>query len=283
MKAAVCIVYVSEALSNLILDQLKATICTNCIHSFSDSVYNRTSFYLAGPNLVEKACLLCETAYELIDFQKHTGTHPSLGVVDHVCFSPLGGLNNQDNPMPSVASLARSFGQAINDISGVPVYYYGHATADSRRLKDVRRSLGYFGTPTAASGININRAALVPDIGALPDPHKGIMCIGAVPLVVNCNMRFRPQDPRDMVLRVTQAVRSHDVEALTLRHQDGAYEVACNLLSTTTGGSSVESVVQRATEVAHGLGVQIDHIYTTAPSESELMRRIADIQLEETT
>eukprot|EP01031_Cornospumella_fuschlensis_P025515 gene25515-30805_t len=274
-----CVVYVSEALSNLILGQLKATIRTNCIHSFSDAVYNRTSFYLAGPNLVERACLLCETAYELIDFHKHAGAHPSLGVVDHVCFSPLGDFSNQENPMLSVASLARSFGQAINHISRVPVYYYGHATEDSRRLRDVRRSLGYFGTPTAAGGINTNRAALVPDIGALSDPHKGIMCIGAVPLVVNCNMRFRPQDPRDKVLRVTQAVRSHDVEALTLQHQDGAYEVACNLLGTTTGGSSVESVVQRATEVAHGLGVQINLIYTTAPSESELLHRIADMQL----
>ncbi|RYY74399.1 hypothetical protein EON63_19660 [archaeon] len=43
-----------------------------------------------------------------------------------------------------MATLAQTFGQTVHDLCQVLVYFYGRASGDRMRMKDVRRSLGYF-------------------------------------------------------------------------------------------------------------------------------------------
>lgn len=94
---------------------------------------------------------------------------------------------------------------------------------------------------------------------------------GAVPFVLNFNLRFRSTDPRSSVIKVTSHLRTPEVECLTLPHEDGAYEVACNLLNTRITGP--EAVLKAAREKADELGIEIVKYYTTGPTESELLDR----------
>lgn len=61
------------------------------------------------------------------------------------------------------------------------------------------------------------------------------------------------------------------MECLTLEHEGGAFEIACNLKDWRTIGP--KDVLDHANSVAKDLGVQIVEHYTTGPSEEELIVR----------
>ncbi|KAJ1400615.1 Formiminotransferase subdomain-containing protein [Ochromonadaceae sp. CCMP2298] len=264
-RGCLCIVYVSEALNLQTIGQLTSAAGPALLHSFPDPTYNRTGFYLAGPNIVDTAAKFCDLAFSLVDFQAHTGTHPCLGSVDNVCFSPLG-----EEPMDLVVEAAQGLGRRLAQ-AGTPVYLYGDAS--TRALKDLRRQLGYF--EGGKEGLSERVAEVPADFPAQGGywATRGLSCVGAVPLILNFNMRFRPCDSRALVLQVTKHVRSHDVEALTLPHEGGAFEVACNLRQPVTG-TSPELLLQRAGEKAAELGVQVESAYCTGPSEQELLDKL---------
>jgi glutamate formiminotransferase len=81
-----CIVYVSEASRQAVIAELRQAATNGGIlaHSFTDSVYGRTSFFLLGDNIIDRSLALCRNAFENIDYRFANGTHPALGVVDHV-------------------------------------------------------------------------------------------------------------------------------------------------------------------------------------------------------
>ena len=108
--STLCIIYVSEGLKLNIIKELsqKASSGGPLVHSFVDATYGRTSFflmgelshsqlmssidlnsasnftYLLGDNLVNRSLELCKEAFKLISYDPLQGTHPALGVVDHV-------------------------------------------------------------------------------------------------------------------------------------------------------------------------------------------------------
>lgn len=199
-----------------------------------------------------------------MDFSNHVGSHPSLGVVDHVSFVPLG----EDACPLSATRAARDFSVAINadESAAVPIYYYGLLSDSQRRLQDLRRALGYFDRPatepssvgdvTGRRGASPGAtAALVPDVGPMAafSASRGVMTLGVVPeLVRNLNVRFRCEPAaatgdrgaleatcrRALATAVTRRIRVPGlVEALTLPYgsvgaadEAVAVEVACNLL-----------------------------------------------------
>ena len=150
---------------------------------------------------------------------------------------------------------------------------YGAASPSAKRLRDVRKELGYFNDDVIKSKATLVAPPAPPAAnfgGTLEiDASKGVSTIGAVPLVVNFNMRFRLQDPRSSVLKVTKAVRSELVEALTLPHHGGAFEVACNLLNTREQGPA--RVLAVAQDAAESLGLEVADHYCTGPQEEELL------------
>ncbi|ETV77000.1 hypothetical protein H257_08917 [Aphanomyces astaci] len=290
--AHLAIVYVSEGRCPSILSELAVFAATATAteaaprallaHSFADPTYNRTSFYFVGSHVAASASSFVKAALARLEFSTHRGTHPTLGTVDHVCFSPLGTATALDS-----ASEASTFASSLHSaVPTLPIYGYGPRLT-GLCLKDIRKSLGYF-TPTTTGAATIGRLhALVkenppsawttqhvnakgidPELLS-PEPH-GVLCMGSVPLVLNYNLRCHPQDSKLTVAKLTRQVRCIDqVEALTLQHQDGAYEVACNLLNCQEGTPA--QVLSAAEAAAVEVGARITDAYFTGPTEAALL------------
>ena len=64
-KNCLCVIYVSEALRSETLECLTSIGGSTILHSFRDRIYNRTSFYLAGPRMLDTALDLCSEAFKL--------------------------------------------------------------------------------------------------------------------------------------------------------------------------------------------------------------------------
>lgn len=92
------------------------------VNRFLDPVYNRVAYTLvshlntsgagagdisASP-LMETVSAMVEAAYAGIDLRRHSGTHPRLGVVDHICFHPLAGAD-----LDQAAHLAKLLSSAV--------------------------------------------------------------------------------------------------------------------------------------------------------------------------
>jgi glutamate formiminotransferase len=188
--------------------------------------------------------------------------------------------------MDYVKDEARSFAQSLASLGSVPVFYYGSASSAGRQLRDIRYSLGYMEKPSDQSGIYIGKDTInmlmsklddaQPDIS--PSSHHslhGVSCCGAVPYIRNLNIRFRPEDEKKHIMAVTKAVRiANLVQALTLSHQDGSYEVACNLLRPRE--ITIEDVLRTAEMKATELGISIVDHYTTGLSEDELLSKFPE-------
>ena len=277
-NALVCIIYVSESRASFV-NKIRETIALHsksvCLaHSFVDEPYNRTSFFLLGPGVTNCALNICDKAYELLDYSEHKGLHPTLGCVDHVSFSPLGNESNLNN----VAEIANQFAKDLSKTHNIPIFMYGAASLRQTRLKDIRRKLGYFDKNVGKKCLEWTEDCqpdyLLGNTKAI-DPSKGISTIGAVPLVVNFNIRFRDEDERKNIIQVTKAVRavSTDVEALTLPYGN-TFEVACNLLNTREYGPEV--VLEIAQNTADELGLGIVHHYCTGPTEPLVLQQLKE-------
>ena len=114
-SSVLCTVYVSTSVPSL-LTSFQSLVADSLVHSFPDPAYNRTSFYLMSTcksNLegmrsnitshiqscfliacffptIDQALLLCQQAVSSLDFRQHSGTHPTLGIIDNIVFSPMG-------------------------------------------------------------------------------------------------------------------------------------------------------------------------------------------------
>ena len=144
-SSVLCTVYVSTSVPSL-LTSFRSSVADSLVHSFPDTAYNRTSFYLMStskkslegahflfqvqmthpystllyptlpyPTLLypilhyptlpsshtstqtlnsfhplDQALLLCQKAVDSLDFRQHSGTHPTLGIIDNIVFSPMG-------------------------------------------------------------------------------------------------------------------------------------------------------------------------------------------------
>ena len=241
---------------------------------------------LSNAEFNASALRLCREAYQLIDFVNHKGSHPALGAVDHVCFSPL--VSN-DETLNTVGDVANKFATSLADNEKIPVFTYGHANSILLpKLRDIRRSLGYFepveSDTLGPSIVKIMRQCLsqvTPTYGTdyINDrslDSKGTMCVGCVPMILNYNMRFRQCDSKNLVMQVTRYVREVGlgVEALTLQHSEGSYEVACNLTQTEKCGP--DQVLASAMEKAATLGIEVESSYTTGPTIEQLQQIYID-------
>lgn len=277
-NALVVIIYVSESRAPFV-NKIRETIALHsksvCLaHSFVDEPYNRTSFFLLGPGAASCALNICDNAFELLDYSEHKGLHPTLGCVDHISFSPLGN----ESTLNDVAEIANNFAKDLSRTHDVPIFMYGVASSENMRLKEIRRKLGYFDKDVGKKCLEWTEDCqpdyLLGKAKAI-DPLKGVSTIGTVPLVVNFNIRFRDEDDRKNIIKVTKAVRaiSTDVEALTLPYSN-TFEVACNLLNTHEYGPEV--VLEVAQRTADDLGLGIVHHYCTGPTEPLLLKQLTE-------
>lgn len=144
-----------------------------------------------------------------MDHSSHKGTHPTLGSIDNICFSPLG----TQATISEVVNISKQFAKHLSEQEHIQVYNYGESSLQKNRLQYIRRKLGYFDTLSSTTITQQYNSDIIPDYGSEYEYNtkKGITCIGAIPLVINYNLRFRPGDSRSLVLQVTKQIRTTDV------------------------------------------------------------------------
>ena len=181
------IVYVSEAarksVASALLD-LASNLPSRLLHTFEDIQYNRTSFFFASElnnakDLTNSIIKFSDFAFKVINFIDHVGCHPTLGSLDHICISPLGDGASIDE----VAGFSQQFAIEYSDHHKIPVFCYGKASSTGRKLKDIRKSLGYFTNPLVLPTSYSDEMRQADHGASHYDPAKGMTCIGMLLLI----------------------------------------------------------------------------------------------------
>lgn len=200
--------YVSEGRDERRLGLFRAACGPQLVHEFVDRSYNRTGFTIGGSidNVETVAIRLCIEAFATLDLRTAApSSHPRTGVVDHIAVHPLvpgGSLAN-------AAGLARRVALALSRVGGgTAVYLYGAASRTEQTLAELRRAIGYFKGCGTGSWDGVPPQQLgglpTPDFGpgastSLPVGHgRGVVCVGATPLVMNLNVPLAPTEAADL-------------------------------------------------------------------------------------
>ncbi|KAJ6797078.1 Uncharacterized protein M6B38_110075 [Iris pallida] len=279
-----CKLYISESRNAVALESIEraASLFPEAVivNRFKDEAYNRVGYTLISNSF--DACPLKKAVYSMvdaafgaIDLELHSGSHPRLGVVDHICFHPLVHAS-----LDQTAGIARSVAAEIGHKLQVPTFLYGAAHQGGRTLDSIRRELGYF-RPTSsgnlwAGGLQAGEGVqLTPDEG--PCHHsgraKGVVVIGATRWVDNYNVPVRSTGI-EAVRRIARRVSGRgggleSVQAMGLRHGDDSFEVACNLLDPNrVGANLVQLEVER---LAGEEGVMAGQGYFTDFSQERII------------
>ncbi|XP_071701272.1 formiminotransferase cyclodeaminase-like protein [Rutidosis leptorrhynchoides] len=279
-----CKIYISEARNKSALDTIERAVKlfpgVAIMNIFVDEIYNRVGYTLVSKSdSFDSSCLksavfsMVKTAFETIDLELHTGNHPRLGVVDHICFHPLASTS-----LEQVAETAKALAADIGSVLQVPIYTYGAAHKQQKSIDSIRRELSYFKPNTDGNqwsgGPQSTVLPFEPDEGpAQSDQSKGIIVIGATKWVGTYNIPVfctNISTVRKIAKLVSGRGGGHaSVQAIALVHGD-VTEVVCNLLEPTkVGGDQVQGLVERfATEE----GVSVGKGYFTDFSQDETIQ-----------
>ncbi|EXB62289.1 hypothetical protein L484_022177 [Morus notabilis] len=287
-----CKVYISESRNRKALESIEraARLIPEApiINKFEDDTYNRVGYTLVSKLSPEpssssssSSCPLRNAVFsmcrvfhvESIDLEMHSGSHPRLGVVDHVCFHPLLSAS-----LDQASTIAKSLAADVSHALQVPTFLYGAAHEEGRTLDAIRRELGYFKPNSSGNqwsgGLKSETLALKPDEGpAQVPPTKGVIVIGATQWVDNYNIPVFSTDI-SVVRRIAKRVSGRrgglpSVQAMALKHGETVIEVACNLLEPNkVGGERVQLEVER---LAKEEGVAVGKGYFTDLSQEKII------------
>ncbi|XP_071700746.1 formiminotransferase cyclodeaminase-like protein isoform X2 [Rutidosis leptorrhynchoides] len=279
-----CKIYISETRNKSALDSIERAAKlfpeAAIVNKFEDETYNRVGYTLVSKSNSSDTCPLknavfsmVNTAFETIDFELHSGSHPRLGVVDHICFHPLAKTS-----LEQVAETAKSLAFDVGSTLKVPTYTYGAAHSDQRSLDFIRRELGYFKPNTSGNqwsgGPQSTDLPLEPDEGpAQVVQAKGVIVIGATNWVDNYNVPVFCNSI-STVRKIAKKVSGRggglaSVQSMALVHGD-VIEVACNLLEPTkVGGDQVRVLVE---QLAAQEGVTVGKGYFTDFSQEQIIQ-----------
>ncbi|KAF8054674.1 hypothetical protein N665_1321s0020 [Sinapis alba] len=180
----------------------------------------------------------------------HCGSHPRLGVVDHICFHPLSQTS-----IDQVSAVATSLAMDIGSILKIPTYLYGAAHEEHCTLGSIRRKLGYFKANKEehewAGGLELEVLPVKPDAGPQEVSNaNGVVAVGACGWVSNYNVPVMSTDLK-AVRRMARKVSERggglaSAQTMALVHVPGVIEVACNLLNPSqVGGDEVQGLIER--------------------------------------
>ncbi|KAI3951644.1 hypothetical protein MKW92_020349 [Papaver armeniacum] len=239
-----CKLYISESRNLAALDSIERAAAlhreTVIMDKFEDRVYNRVRYTLVSyviydsstdspiySPLQQTVLAMVEAAYQAINLEHHSGAHPTLGVVDGICFHPLGR-----EKLEEAAWLAKLVARDISN-------QLQAANPTGKTLDAIRRDLGYFrpnymGSQWAGWALpevlNEN-----PDEGPTQVPRaRGIVIIGASPWVRTFNIPVMSTDV-SITRRIACKVSARGggiptVQAIGLVHGEDSTEIACYLL-----------------------------------------------------
>ncbi|CAA6668686.1 unnamed protein product [Spirodela intermedia] len=248
-----CKLYISESRNHASLESIERAVKlfpeVIIVNKFRDDAYNRVGYTLVSHLPAEAASdanplrnavfEMVKEAFRTINLQVHSGTHPRLGVVDHICFHPLSPAS-----LDRVASVTRSVAVDIGKNLEVPTFLYGAAHKEGRTLDSLRRDLGYF-KPNSLGNQWVGALELQP---LTPKPD-GVLVIGATRWVDNYNVPIQSTDI-GAIRRIARLVSGRgggleSVQAMALVHSENSTEVACNLLDPErVNANQVQSMVE---------------------------------------
>lgn len=224
------------------------------INIHSDKDHNRSVFTIIGEEdaLRESAFQSVKKATELIDLNKHKGTHPRIGAADVVPFIPLRNASMED-----AISLARSAGKRIGEELQIPVFLYGEAAIIPfhRKLSNLRR--GGFEKLRELIGTTPDYQ---PDFGPASLGPAGACAVGARFFLIAFNIYLNTSDIR-IAKKIAREIRESSgglpkVQALGMLVNNLA-QVSMNL--TDYRITPINTVYKAIEKSAAREGVAIDH------------------------
>jgi glutamate formiminotransferase len=231
MKILECVPNFSEGRDPNFLKELETVLAkfpVKVLNLSRDKDHNRSeATFLGAPEAVEIAAMsVTSRALELIDMQKHKGSHPRMGAADVVPFIPIRNMT-----MTEAVEIARRFGRAFAEKHQVPVFFYEEAcTNESRRnLADIRQS-EYEGMAR-----KLQDPVWAVDAGPQRLSEKsGVTAVGARMPLITFNVNLHTSD-LEVAKKIANAVRHvggglRFVKAFGVRLEDkGIVQVSMNL------------------------------------------------------
>jgi glutamate formiminotransferase len=156
----------------------------------SDVDLNRTvtAFSAAGPVLVDMVIRLAMAAFEVIDLNRHTGSHPRIGALD-VCpiVLPIGHRSATQAELLSSLAVAENLASQLAAAFELPVILYERSERGRHEADLASLRKGGFG--------GLSERSLRPDFGpAQHHPRLGVSVVGVRDFMVSINFDLRTDD-----------------------------------------------------------------------------------------
>ena len=188
---------------------------------------NRTVVTIVGDPMavLESAFIGIKTASELIDMNKHQGTHPRMGATDVCPMIPVSGISDEE-----CINLTKTLGKRVGEELKIPIYLYEKSAQYKNRTKlPIIRSGEYEGLAKKLSDPEWK-----PDFGpSVMHPQAGATVIGCRDFLIAYNINLNTKDTRlatDIAFELRELGRSKRIpnpnsknllDGEIVRHDDG--------------------------------------------------------------
>src|SRR5512132_4719837 len=249
------------------------------VYRQADPDHNRLDTTVLGtPDAVRRSALAgAAKAIELIDMERHTGSHPRMGAADVIPFVPLRGIT-----MDETVELARGVARELADTLRLPVYLYDRAALVPERhsLAEIRK--GEYEALKEA----VARGDRLPDFGPHAIGRAGATAVGARKHLIAFNVYLSGTDEAG-AKEIARAVRDSSgglpaVRAIGfLVPERGCVTVSMNLVDHEVTGlrSAFEAVRVEADK--RGMATLSSEIVGLVPQAAITDQDVIDLRLEE--
>ena len=188
---------------------------------------NRTVVTIIGDPIavLESAFIGIKTASELIDMNKHQGTHPRIGATDVCPIIPVSEVSDEE-----CINLTKTLGKRVGEELKIPIYLYEKSAQHKNRIKlPIIRSGEYEGLAKKLSDPEWK-----PDFGpSVMHPQAGATVIGCRDFLIAYNINLNTKDTRlatDIAFELRELGRSKRIpnpnsknllDGEIVRHDDG--------------------------------------------------------------
>ena len=188
---------------------------------------NRTVVTIVGDPMavLESAFIGIKTASELIDMNKHQGTHPRIGATDVCPMIPVSEVSDEE-----CINLTKTLGKRVGEELKIPIYLYEKSAQYKNRTKlPIIRSGEYEGLAKKLSDPEWK-----PDFGpSVMHPQAGATVIGCRDFLIAYNINLNTKDTRlatDIAFELRELGRSKRIpnpnsknllDGEIVRHDDG--------------------------------------------------------------
>ena len=188
---------------------------------------NRTVVTIVGDPMavLESAFIGIKTASELIDMNKHQGTHPRIGSTDVCPMIPVSEVSDKE-----CINLTKTLGKRVGEELKIPIYLYEKSAQYKNRTKlPIIRSGEYEGLAKKLSDPEWK-----PDFGpSVMHPQAGATVIGCRDFLIAYNINLNTKDTRlatDIAFELRELGRSKRIpnpnsknllDGEIVRHDDG--------------------------------------------------------------